>query len=238
LFITVSGEESKFCAQLEVLLRGQSHKVTTVCPLAGIRQALQGLPPHLLVVAAGPERDSVPELLKSIRQEAGLRQLPILCVNPRGGACDGVAYLDSGADDFINRPFNPHIFLARVRTLLRRRVWSGDIEEDQATVLMCGGLSMNLVSRQVLLSGHPIVLTRLEFDLLAYLVRHMEQAFQRQELLEAVWNYPQEVTTRTLDKHVETLRRKLGSFAACLETVHGVGYRLSPPKVRPVKNRD
>jgi DNA-binding response OmpR family regulator len=174
-------------------------------------------------------------LLKFIRDDAGLRRLPILCVNPQGGSSDGVAYLDSGADDFINRPFNGQIFLARVRTLLRRRIWNGDLEEDEVTSLRCGPLLLNLISRQALLAGIPVVLTRLEFDLLAFLVRRPDEVFKREEILENVWNYPVDVETRTLDKHVETLRRKLGAFGAAVETVHGIGYRLAPPPASPAR---
>ncbi|MBI5239699.1 MAG: response regulator transcription factor [Elusimicrobia bacterium] len=229
MFITVAGGDRRFCSQLESLLLGQNHKVTVLPSLGEVRQSLQALPPHLLVVAPESDGAQACQLLKSIRDDQGLRKLPILCVNPQGVSSDGVGYLDSGADDFINRPFNGQIFLARVRTLLRRRIWNGDLEEDEVTSLRCGALLMNLVSRQVILAGIPVTLTRLEFDLLAYLVRRPDQVFKREELLESVWNYPVDVATRTLDKHVETLRRKLGDFGSMIQTVHGVGYRLAPP---------
>ena len=235
MFITVAGRDRKFCAQLESLLQGQNHKVTLLPSLAEVRGALQSLPPHLLVVAPEGDGGEACGLVKSIRDDQGLRKLPILCVNPQGRSSDGVGYLDAGADDFINRPFNGQIFLARVRTLLRRRIWSGDLEEDEVTSLRCGSLLMNLVSRQALLGGIPVVLTRLEFDLLAYLARRPDTAFKREELLESVWNYPVDIATRTLDKHVETLRRKLGSFGTAIQTVHGVGYRLLPPASAPVR---
>jgi DNA-binding response OmpR family regulator len=235
LFITIAGADRKFCAQLEALLLGQNHRVTVLPSLAEVRESLQALPPHLLIVA--PEGDGAQAcgLLKSIRDDQGLRRLPILCVNPQGASSEGVGYLDSGADDFINRPFNGAIFLARARTLLRRRIWNGDLEEDEVTSLRCGPLLMNLVSRQVLLAGIPVTLTRLEFDLLAFLARRPDQAFKREELLEGVWNYPVDIATRTLDKHVETLRRKLGGFGPAIQTVHGVGYRLAPPPASPAR---
>jgi two-component system alkaline phosphatase synthesis response regulator PhoP len=226
LFITIAGADGKFCTQLEALLRGQNHKVSVVPALDRVAPALQGVPPHLLVLVPGAESEDVAGLLKAIRDEAGLRLLPILCINPRAGSSEGVSYLDAGADDFINRPFNPQIFLARVRTLLRRRIWNGDLEEDEVTVLRSGPLVMNLVSRQALVAGTAVVLTRLEFDLLAFLVRNADGVLKREEILENVWNYPQGVATRTLDKHVETLRRKLGEWGSSIQTVHGIGYRL------------
>ncbi|MDE2142930.1 MAG: winged helix-turn-helix transcriptional regulator, partial [Elusimicrobia bacterium] len=86
--------------------------------------------------------------------------------------------------------------------------------------------------RQAVISDKPVELTRLEFDLLAHLMRHQERAFKREELLAAVWNYPDGVETRTLDKHVESLRRKLGSGGLLLQTVHGVGYRFAAASAR------
>jgi DNA-binding response OmpR family regulator len=144
-----------------------------------------------------------------------------------------VACLDAGADDFIHRPFNPQIFLARVRTLLRRRLWSGALKEEPVTRLEHGPLVVHLISRAVESSGQAVTLTRLEFDLLALLMKSPDKVFSRQDLLEAVWNYPGNVETRTLDKHVETLRKKLGAGGASIQTVHGVGYRFAvPPPAR------
>ncbi|MDD5630053.1 MAG: response regulator transcription factor [Elusimicrobia bacterium] len=237
MFISIAGDDRKFCSQLQALLVGQDHKVTMLASLEHVVESLQGLVPHLLVVAPEGDSDSAARLLKSIRDDAGLRRLPVLCVNPQGGSAAGVGYLDAGADDFINRPFNGQIFLARVRSLLRRRIWNGDLEEDEVTSLRCGPLVMNLVSRQTLLAGQPVVLTRLGFDLLAFLVRRPNEVFKRELILETVWNYPVDVATRTLDKHVETLRRKLGAFGSAVQTVHGVGYRLEPPRQDLSKTR-
>ena len=155
--------------------------------------------------------------------------LPVLCVDPKAGADETVALLDAGADDAITRPFQPPIFLARVRTLLRRVVSAGDLQEETVTVVTGGPIELKLVSRQALVVGKPVELTRLEFDLLAHLIKHPDRAFKRDELLAAVWNYPGSVETRTLDKHVESLRRKVGACAPLIQTVHGVGYRFSPP---------
>ena len=88
---------------------------------------------------------------------------------------------------------------------------------------------MRLVARQATLSGKPLTLTRLEFDLLAFLLRNADRVSKREDILEAVWNYPGNVETRTLDKHIEPLRRKLGPVGASIQPVHGMGYRLSPP---------
>ncbi|TBR25764.1 winged helix family transcriptional regulator [bacterium] len=85
---------------------------------------------------------------------------------------------------------------------------------------------MSLVERTVRVDGAEVPLTRLEFELLAFLLKNKDRVLKRVEILEAVWKYPQEVETRTLDKHVETLRRKLGDSGRRLKTIHGVGYRF------------
>jgi DNA-binding response OmpR family regulator len=149
-------------------------------------------------------------------------------VDPQAGSSDAVTLLDAGADDAITRPFQAPIFLARVRTLLRRAVVGGAVVDEEVTTLAAAGIEMRLLSRQVFFAGKAMELTRLEFDLLAQFLRHPDRAFKREELLAAVWNYPGSVETRTLDKHVESLRRKVPPCGSLIQTVHGVGYRLAP----------
>ena len=225
--IAVAADDSRFREQLSSLLEGQGHRVQAIASVKQALDAVRSGKPSLLVVAHSADSGAA-DLLRRLRESPDLRRLPVLCVDPKAGSAEGVALLDAGADDVIHRPFQPPIFLARVRTLLRRVVWSGEAPEETVTVLTGGPVELRLVSRQGLVAGKAVELTRLEFDLLAHLMRHQDRAFKREELLAAVWNYPDGVETRTLDKHVESLRRKLGACAALLQTVHGVGYRFSP----------
>ena len=229
--IAVAAEDAKFRELLSGLLEGQGHRVAAIPALCGALDAVKSTRPSLLIIAH-PSDGALPGFLRRLRESPELRRLPVLCVDPKSTPKDGVSLLDAGADDVINRPFQPPIFLARVRTLLRRVVWAGEAPEEIVTVLVSGPVELRLVSRQALIAGKPAELTRLEFDLLAQLMRHQERAFKREELLAAVWNYPDGVETRTLDKHVESLRRKLGAAAPLLQTVHGVGYRFSSQPVK------
>jgi two-component system alkaline phosphatase synthesis response regulator PhoP len=224
-------EDSRSREQLSALLEGQGHRVQAIPRITEAANAIKSLRPSLLVVAH-PADAGVLAFLRGLRASSDLRRLPILCVDPKSGVTEGVSLLDAGADDVIHRPFQPPIFLARVRTLLRRVVWAGEAPEDTVTVLVGGPVELRLVSRQALVSNRAVELTRLEFDLLSQLMRHQDRAFKREELLAAVWNYPDGVETRTLDKHVESLRRKMGVAAPLLQTVHGVGYRFSPVSSR------
>ncbi|MBI3554612.1 MAG: response regulator transcription factor [Elusimicrobia bacterium] len=229
MHITIAGDDEKFCAQIQKLLEEHNHKVAVLARVGHVLEALRAEPPHLLIIVKPFFHETLTQFLHVLREVPPMRRMPVVCVNPKGGSSEGVKYLEAGADDFINRPFNPQIFLARVRTLLRRAVMSGDIREEEITALRCGAVEVKLVSRQVSVSGKPVVLTRLEFDLLAHLMKSPERVFKRQELLDAIWNYPDTVETRTLDKHVETLRRKLGPAGTMVATVHGVGYCFKAP---------
>jgi len=233
MLIAVDAGDARFRAQLTALLESSGHRVVEVAARAGALAQLRASKPHLLVVSCS-SMSADAEFIRGLRAQADLRLLPVLCVDPKAGPGDTVALLDAGADDAITRPFQPPIFLARVRTLLRRVVWAGDAPEEIVTVLTGGPIELKLVSRQALVVGKPVELTRLEFDLLAHMLKHPDRAFKREELLAAVWNYPGNVETRTLDKHVESLRRKVGPCAALIQTVHGVGYRFTPgDAVRP-----
>ncbi len=233
MIVAVAAEDAKFRASLSALLEGAGHRVVPYATPEAAAAGIAASAPHLLV-AAFPVPGCA-GFVRALRENAARRSLPVLCVDPRGSTEDSVACLDAGADDAITRPFQPPIFLARVRVLLRRAVWSGEAPEETVTTLTGGPVELKLVSRQALIAGKAVELTRLEFDLLAQLLRHPERAFKRDELLAAVWNYPGNVETRTLDKHVESLRRKLGAHAERIQTVHGVGYRFSPGQapVRP-----
>lgn len=227
MLIAVVSDDAKFRAQLTALLESSGHQVLQVPSTAGASVALRAGKPHLLVVACGVD-ESTATFIRGLRALPDMRLLPLLCVDPKAGTADTVALLDAGADDAISRPFQPPIFLARVRTLLRRVVWAGDAPEEIVTVLTGGPIELKLVSRHAIVMGKAVDLTRLEFDLLAHMLKHPDRAFKRDELLAAVWNYPGNVETRTLDKHVESLRRKVGPCADLIQTVHGVGYRFSP----------
>lgn len=234
MLIAVYSDVDKYRSSMAALLEGQGHRVAEAASPDEALALARSAKPHLLVVCNAGGRAL--ELIKRVRAEPSLAGLPVLCIDPMAGAPETVAMLDAGADDAISRPFQPPIFLARVRTLLRRAAWAGAAPEESATVLTGGSVELRLLSRQAFAGGKPVELTRLEFDLLAEFLRNPDRAYKREELLAAVWNYPDGVATRTLDKHVESLRRKLAACAESLQTVHGVGYRFSP-STTPARRR-
>lgn len=146
------------------------------------------------------------------------RDVPVLFLTAKTAVPDRVRGLSMGAQDYMLKPFEPAELLARVENILRRTR-----REDAA--LQSGALLIDFAARRVLLSGEEIVLTALEFDLLAMLARRKNVAMSREELLVGVWGYDYAGETRTVDVHVQRLRSKIG--AAYIETVYKYGYRFA-----------
>ena len=153
----------------------------------------------------------------------GLRA-PVLMVTARDAVDDRVAGLDSGADDYLIKPFAFAELLARIRALLRRE------PAFKGTVLQVADLEMDTAQRTVRRGGLQIALTSKEYSLLEYLMRHPHQILTRSAIAEHVWNYDFDNLTNLIDVHIFALRRKLDDAheLKLLHTVRGVGYRLGP----------
>lgn len=161
-------------------------------------------------------------LLARLRQDPRTRRLPVIMVTARGEEMDKVQGLDSGADDYIVKPFGVMELLSRVRAVIRR---AGD-EQSPQTELAVGDLRMDVARHRVFANGRDVTLTHMEFELLRYLLINRGIALTRERLLDAVWGVDYPGDTRTVDVHMRTLRVKLGEASRCLQTVRGVGYRL------------
>jgi DNA-binding response OmpR family regulator len=163
-----------------------------------------------------PDADGV-DLFREIRRRSSV---PVIMVTARDAEADRVLGLELGADDYVTKPFSPRELVARVRAVLRR----GTAEQVAAERIAAGGVEIDLAARDVRVDGTTVELTRKEFDLLAHLVSTPGRVFTRDQLLEAVWGYPDGIDTRTVDVHVAQLRRKLGDRCP-VKTVRGVGYK-------------
>lgn len=164
-----------------------------------------------------PDADGV-DVFREIKAR---RDVPVIMLTARDAETDRVLGLELGADDYVTKPFSPRELVARVRTVLRR------VERDREPAggqLRAGRLGVDPDSREVTVDGDSVELTRKEFDLLEHLVRRPGRVLTRAQLLEAVWGYPGDVDSRTVDVHVAQLRRKLGSDCP-IRTVRGVGYK-------------
>ncbi len=167
-----------------------------------------------------PEEDGL-SILKKLKNDATLRQIPVIMVTAKGSEYDKVRGLDLGADDYISKPFGMMELVARVRARLR----SSQIFDDSSR-MTCGNLTLDGVKHEVTVNGAPVALTLKEFSLLELLMRNPGVAFSREQLLERNWDYSYEGGTRTVDVHVQTLRSKLGDCASLIQTVRGIGYKF------------
>ena len=169
-----------------------------------------------------PEEDGL-HILKRIRAGASTARLPVILITAKGTEYDKVVGLDGGADDYIAKPFGMMELMARIRTALRHS--GGEAEPVHALTL--GPLRIDPARHQVLAHGREVTLTLKEFQLLSLLVEHAGTVFTRDQLLNTIWGYEFDGASRTVDVHIRTLRQKLGRSGDCIETVRGVGYKVS-----------
>jgi DNA-binding response OmpR family regulator len=150
-------------------------------------------------------------------------ELPVIVLTARDSVEDKVAGLDTGATDYVTKPFSFDELTARIRAHLRRPTG-----QRESTVLDAGGIRMDLLSRDVVFDGRSVHLSAREFDLLVYFMRHPNQVLSREQILSAVWGYDFDPGTNVVEVYVGYLRRKLGSDGrpAPIETMRSVGYRL------------
>lgn len=163
-------------------------------------------------------------LARKWRADPRTKQIPILMLTARGDEPDKVAGLDAGADDYITKPFSTQELLARIRAVLRRRA-----PEQVATRVTVGTLELDAATHRVSYAGEALKLGPTEFKLLNYLLNHPERVHSRAQLLDKVWGDHVFIEERTVDVHVKRLREALGEAGAMVQTVRGVGYRLSAP---------
>jgi DNA-binding response OmpR family regulator len=221
----ILAEDARAAEKLRSLLAAAGYAAESAKARSKPEDALGGRPTLVVVQSDAVKRAAA--ACSKLRGVPAGESVPLLCLCQKAAPADSAAILDAGADDCLARPFTPELFLARVRALLRRSRWS---EQAPETRLKAGAVELSLLERTAVLDGRALELTRLEFELLAYLAARPGQAVTRAELLQAVWNYPADIATRTLDKHVESLRRKLETENSLIETVRAVGYRLSQKK--------
>jgi two-component system alkaline phosphatase synthesis response regulator PhoP len=178
------------------------------------------LPQMVLLDIMLPEEDGI-EILKKLRASSRTQSLPVLMLTAKGTEYDKVLGLDSGADDYLPKPFGMMELLARIRALLRR---SGAAAEEKEYHV--GDLQVWPARYLVKVAGQEVNLTRKEFEVLCLLMEHQGMVMTRGQLLDKVWGYGFDGESRTVDVHIRTLRQKLGTEGSRIETVRGIGYKI------------
>ena len=185
---------------------------------------LDGPTPAVIIIDWMLPGASGVELARRLRRDELFVDLPIIMLTARGEEVDKLKGFESGVDDYITKPFSPRELIARIRALQRR---SGAALDGRLAI---GNLIVDLKSHRLTIGDTPIHLGPTEFRLLTFLMQHPDRAFDRAQLLDRVWGRSVYVEERTVDVHILRLRRALKPFGldALVETVRGVGYRLSP----------
>jgi two-component system response regulator RegX3 len=187
-------------------------------------------PPDLVLLDLNlPDLDGL-DVCRELRRRRA--DTPILMLTARGTEIDRIVGLELGADDYVVKPFSADEVIARIRAVLRR-VRQPEPTAAPAEPIAVGELRVDLRSRQATVAGHPLDLSRKEFDLLAELVRNAGHVMSREDLMARVWDENWFGPTKTLDTHIGWLRRKLGEPASApryIHTVYGVGFRFSAPE--------
>lgn len=190
-----------------------------------VLEALKTEKPELIVLDIMlPEMDGV-AVLKEIRSNPDTRKIPVIMATAKGTEMDKIQGLDTGADDYLVKPFGVMEMVARIKAVLRR------CEPDKKKkVLTVGEIELNDKEHIVTVSGEKVTLTFKEFEILKLLMTNPGIVFSREKLLSEVWGIDYLGESRTVDVHMRTLRQKLGNAGSRIETVIGVGYKMEGKK--------
>lgn len=178
-------------------------------------------PELILLDVMLPKQDGI-SILKELRRSADTKNIPVIMATAKGAEYDRISGLDLGADDYLVKPFGMMEMAARVKAVLRRTA-----NDHDETFLQYGRLCMDTEKHTVIADRQNVILTLKEFEILHLLLKNPGTVFTRDRLLSSVWGTEYDQETRTVDVHIRTLRAKLGSCAEMIQTVRGVGYRLS-----------
>lgn len=183
------------------------------------------LPDLILLDIMLPVEDGL-QILKKLRQAENTARIPVILLTAKDNEYDKVLGLDSGADDYITKPFGMLELVSRIKAVLRRAAPSAEAQ----TVYIAGIVRLYPKQRTVQIGQRPAALTMKEFDLLQLLMENPGVVFSRDTLMERIWDYSYEGDTRTVDVHIRSLRQKLAEGGDIIDTVRGVGYKVVDKK--------
>jgi two-component system phosphate regulon response regulator PhoB len=192
-------------------------------PLAFAARAREFEPDLLIFDIMMPELSGL-QLCRIVRSDPSMQHIPVIFLTARGETEDRVKGLESGADDYVSKPFNNKELLLRIKNVLKRKK-TPSISESSSRIEN-GGVLMDVELHELRVDGKAVELTATEFRLLKLLMVRKGRVQSRENLLVNVWHYDTDIETRTVDTHVRRLREKLGGYSKMIETVRGVGYRV------------
>ena len=220
--ILIVEDEPAIAEVLEYNLAKEGYEVSIDYRGDTALEVIRQNPPDLVILDLMlPGLDGL-ELTRFLKRDARTSQIPLLMLTAKSEEVDRIVGLELGADDYITKPFSPREVVLRVKAVLRR----GKGVENPTEVLKVGEIRLDVAGHRMFLDAGEIPLTATEFRLLKILMERRNRVQTRESLLTDVWQYSEDVDSRTVDTHIRRLRRKLAAEANRIETVVGVGYRL------------
>jgi len=222
--ILIVDDEAGIRQMLSFTLGGDGYSCTEAGDTDEAQSALTGRRPDLILLDWMLPGISGVDFARRLKRDPRTSDIPIILLTAKGEEADKVKGLDSGADDYVTKPFSTRELLARVRALLRRTRPEGDDE-----TLQVADLRIDTRTHRVSLRDLPLELSPTEFRLLHFFVSHPERVYSRSQLLDEVWGNQSYIEERTVDVHIRRLRRILEphGYGALIQTVRSVGYRFS-----------
>ncbi len=223
--ILIVDDESAIRQMLSFALAGDGYACSEAGDTDEAQQAVAARRPDLILLDWMLPGISGVDFARRLKRDPRTGEIPIILLTAKGEEADKVKGLDSGADDYITKPFSTRELLARVRAVLRRRRPDGDEE----ALLQVAELRIDPVTHRASIAGKPLEFSPTEFRLLHFFVSHPERVYSRSQLLDEVWGNESYIEERTVDVHIRRLRRILEphGYDTLIQTVRSVGYRFS-----------
>ena len=219
--ILLLGDDPKTVPGLKKTLEKCAFTLYQVKGKSSVKEKVLGVEPELIILNYGSSHEDNFKICEQIKQDRSLRDIPVIIISNISQKKELIRALEIGADDCLSKPLDFDIFLARLRAILRRISYREEPEE----ILKCKDIVINLTTRTLMVKNKPVTLTPKEFALLYVLIKKKERALDRRYLMKSVWDEKYLGDPRTINKHIETLRKKLGPEASRhIETVEKVGY--------------
>jgi DNA-binding response OmpR family regulator len=219
--ILLLGDDPKTALGLKKTLEKHAFTLCQFKGKSGFKEKIMEVEPELIILNYGSSSEDNFKICKQVKHDRSLRDIPVIIISNISQKKELIRALEIGADDCLSKPLDFDIFLARLRAILRRISYREEPEE----ILKCKDIVINLTTRTLMVKNKPVKLTPKEFALLYVLMKKKGRALDREYLMKSVWDEKYLGDPRTINKHIETLRKKLGPEAKRqIETVQGIGY--------------